>query len=146
MARQQRDATFDAALQFKDVGSAVTASAWAQVATVNKALDFGAARFDGRCIVDVSAIKTSATDESYRIRLQVSNDSTFATGVVEAVAYELGAPAATGSSAADAVGRRELAFCNEVNGVTYRYGRVFTLVSGTAPTITYAAYAVQNVK
>ena len=143
MARNQQDFTFDAKLQLKDAG-AVTASAGAQVASVAQVLDFGASRLNARAIVDVAVIKTTATDESYRLRLQVSNDITFATTVVEAVALELGATAATGNSAADAVGRREMAFTNEVNGVTYRYGRMFHVISGTAPNIDYKSFVVQE--
>jgi hypothetical protein len=42
-------------------------------------------------------------------------------------------------------GRRELAFCNEVNGTVYRYIRLYTFVAGTIATgINYSARLVQK--
>ena len=40
--------------------------------------------------------------------------------------------------------RKELAFTNEHNGVVYPYMRLFRQVAGTAPSINYTAYAVQE--
>lgn len=131
--------TLDAQLIMKDAG-AVTASAAAQVAGSNRIITLGAGRVDGRVIVDASAIKATANDESYRIRLQLSTSATFAAGNITAVTLELGDPTVTGSSADSAPGRYELPFCNEVNGVLYPHARLFHQIAGTSPSINYAAY------
>lgn len=141
MASNQKAFTFDAATQLKDTG-AVTASGNATVASVAKILDLGTARVDARCIFDVSAIKTTATDESYILQVQGSNSSTFASSVVTLASKQLGAAAATGNTAATGVGRFELAICNEDNGTTYRYLRHRYVIAGTSPTITHIAYVV----
>ena len=143
MPTNQKNATYDALLLLKD-SAAVTATGVAQVAGANKILDLGAARLDYRIINDVSAIKTSATDESYRLRVQLSNSSTFASGVVTHSALELGAPSATGNTIATPVGRYEKQGSNEVNGTIYRYMRVAFVVAGTAPTITNTSYLVKE--
>jgi hypothetical protein len=144
MARNQKDFTFDAKLLLQDVTAAITASAAGTVATVAKVLDVGAARLDARVIVDVSSIDTVTGDESYRIRIQGSNTADLSTGVVELAALELGGATPTGDTAADAVGRREIAFTNEVNGVVYRYIRVYALIAGTTPSLIYTAFVVQQ--
>lgn len=138
MARNQKDETFDYDLRLKDAG-AVAASAAAQVGGAAKVLDVGAARVDARTIVDVSAITVGAADQLYGIEMQFSNDSTFATGVVIGPSLRLGHQTATGASAASTVGRYELPWTNEVNGVTYRYARAYTRVAGTGPSINYTA-------
>lgn len=143
MARNQKDFTYDNALLLKDAG-AITADAAGTVAAAARVLDFGAARLDARVIVDVSAIDVSSADERYDVLLQFSNSSTFASGVIGGAAISLGAAAALpGESAASAIGRYEAAFSNEINGVTYRYARVYTNVTGTTPSINYTAYVVK---
>lgn len=140
MARQQKDFTYDNATLLKDAG-AITADAAAQVSASNKILDLGAARMDGRVIVDVSAIDVSSADEVYVLIAQFSNSSTFASGVIGGVALRLGAAAALqGESAASVVGRYELPVTNEINGTTYRYMRMYTDVGGTTPSINYTAF------
>jgi hypothetical protein len=143
MTRNQKDFTFDASLQLKDAG-AVTASGAATVAAVGKVLNLGAARVDARVIVDVAAITDGVGDESYRIRIQGSNSPTFAASIQELAAFELGAAALTGDSVADVLGRREIAFTNEVNGVTYQYLRAYHQIAGAAPSIDYHAFVVQQ--
>jgi hypothetical protein len=140
MARQQKDATYDNATLLKD-SAAVAADAAAQVAAVNRILDLGLARMDGRVIADVTVIDVSSADEFYVISAQFSNSSTFASGVIGGAAIRLGAAAALiGESAATVIGRYEFAFTNEINGVLYRYMRLYTDVGGTTPTITYSAF------
>ena len=143
MPINQKSATFDALLLLKDA-VAVTASGVGQVAAVNIIRDLGASRLDARVILDVSAIKTTATDESYRFRVQLSNSLTFAASVVTAASVELGAPSATGNTIATPVGRYEVPFSTEVNGVTYRYARLSFVIAGTAPTVTNSAYIVKE--
>lgn len=144
MARQQREETFDHELRLKTAG-AVTASGNAQVDGEDAVLDLGEGRYDSRAIVDTTACKTSGGDESYEIRVQLSNSATFASGVVTAVALKLGHQSVTGSTAASpAVARYELPFCNEVSGSLYRYARLAHAIAGTSPSISYSAFAVKK--
>lgn len=143
---------FDTLLQFKDAGL-VAASAAAQVGGVAKIVDLGAslpstnqpvAEVIGEMVIDVSAIETASNDESYTIIVQGSNSSTFASGVVNLCQMQLSAAAVAlgGASVAGATGRHLLPFRNWKNDTSYRYLRVFTVVSGTVATgINYTAYA-----
>jgi len=142
MARNQKDATYDHEMLMKDAGL-VAASAAATVATVARVQDVGNARVDARIIVDITAAEAATGDELYTVEVQVSNSATFANTVFIAAAIRLGAAATTFESAVTAVGRREIAFTNEINGVVYRYVRIFTRVVGTIATgVNYRAFAV----
>lgn len=145
MARQQKDFTYDNATLLKDAGL-VAASAAAQVSGSAKVLNMGASRFDGRVIIDATAIEVDTGDELYTIIAQGSNSPTFAGGGTPTVnlgAVLLGHSSTTLETASTAIGRRELAICNEVNGVTYQYVRMFTKVAGTIATgVNYSAYLV----
>ncbi len=139
MARNQKDQTFDYATRLKDAGL-VAASAAATVDAVAQQLDLGAARVDARVIVDISAIEVATGDEKYEIEVQVSNTSGFGAGIFVAALLRLGDSSVSFESADTAVGRREIAFTNEINGVTYRYVRLFTRIAGTIATgINYTA-------
>lgn len=139
--RQQKDVTYEVTAQLKDAG-AIAASAAAQVGGSAKVYDLGLGRVDFRVIVDVSAITVAgATNESYLVLFQLSNSPTFANTVINGVALFLGGIATTQQSAATTIGRYEIGACNEINGVLFRYGRMFTvIVGGTAPSINYTAY------
>lgn len=137
MPINQKSFTYDHSLLLKASG-AVTATAASSI------LDLGASRIDARVIVDVSAIDTASNDESYRLRVQLSNSSTFASGIVCPVTLELGDSTVTGNSADSAIGRYEVPFSNEVNGVTYRYIRVNQVIAGTTPTYTAVIYIVKD--
>jgi hypothetical protein len=143
MARNQKDFTYDNAMLLKDAG-AVTADGAAQVSSAARILDLGAARLDGRVIVDVSAIDVSSGDERYDVNIQFSSSATFASDVVPGAGISLGdSSTIPGQSADSVIGRYEFPFSNEINGTTYRYARVYTNVSGTTPSINYTAYIVQ---
>lgn len=141
MPINSKNATFDAALLLKS-SSAVTASGNAQVNAVDRILDLGLGRVDARAICDVTALDVSSGDESYRLRVQLSNSATFAAGNITVASLELGDSTVTGSSVDTVVGRYEIPFANEVNGVLYRYARMTHVIAGTTPTITHSAYAV----
>jgi hypothetical protein len=147
MARNQVDFTYDNLLLMKDAGL-VAASAAATVATVAKILDMGASRNDARVILDFTAVEADTNDERYDIILQGSNSATFAGGGTPTVnlgAILMGDATTTLETVDTAIGRRELAFCTEVNGVTYRYVRLYTRVVGTIATgINFTAYVVQE--
>lgn len=142
MARNSKDFMYDNALLMKDAGL-VASSAAAQVSSADKVLDLGAARVDGRVIVDSTAIEVDSSNEKYDIELQVSNSSSFASGIFIAGKITLGHSSTTNESASSATGRRELAFTNEINGTVYRYARLYTRIAGTIVTgINYKAFAV----
>jgi hypothetical protein len=144
MARNQKDFTFDYDLQLKDAGL-IAADAAAQVSGADKILDLGASRFDGRVIVDISAIEVASGNEGYKIKTQFSNSSSFASGIIGGPLLYVGdSSLLIGESADSVVGRYELPFCNEINGTTYRYMRLYTDVEGTIATgINYSAFVVQ---
>jgi hypothetical protein len=144
MARNQNDFTLDVNLQLKDAGL-VAADAAAQVSSAAKVLDFGQSRVDARVIVDVSVIEVDSNDERYFIRAQFSDDD-FAASIVGGTVLELGALEITDAEVDTPVGRYELPFTNEINGVTYRYMRLFTAVEGTIAGgggINYTAWVVK---
>jgi len=146
MARNQKDFTFDYELRLKDAGL-IAADAAAQVGGVDKILDLGAGRVDGRVIADITACEAASNDERYLIKTQFSNSATFASGVVGGPALDVGALEVTKDTVDTAVGRYELPFTNELNGTVYRYMRIFTEVQGTIATgINYVANAVLGVR
>jgi len=98
-------------------------------------LDMGAARFDGRAVIDITACEVASGDEKYVIIAQGSNSSTFANTVVNLGALPLG-DSTTSLETADtaATSRREIMFSNQVDGTIYRYVSLYTQVVGTIAT------------
>lgn len=134
----QKGFNYDLALRLKDAG-AVTASGNATVGGSAQVLDLGEGRFDGRAVCDVSAIDVATGDESYVLQLQGSLVANFASGVVALASKQLGGATPTGNSAASVVGRYEIPFANEENGVRYRYVRLRYVIAGTTPSINLTA-------
>lgn len=140
-----RGFTFDNTTLFKAAGAAVTTSAAIATiidlmngATLNTGVEVP--RFDGIMVIDVSAIDIASANETYDIILQVSSSATFASAVLNSNCLKLGVGVA-GQSAGDVIGRYELPFDNCVAETNYRYARLYTLVGGTTPSITYKAFA-----
>ena len=141
--RQTHDATFDALLQLKDAGL-VAADGAATVGGQARIVDLGAAYVSGRVLVDVTAIEVASGDEAYRLRMQFSNSSTFASGIVNGAEIVLGDSSVTGSSADSAPGRFVIPFDNEIGQTQYRYCRLWTDVQGTIATgINFIAFIVK---
>lgn len=138
------DATFDYNLRLKDAGL-VAASAAAQVGGVDKIIDLGAGRIDARVIVDTTAVEVDSGNELYQVVVQGSSSATFASGIVTLGEQRFGDSSVTLETVdTPAAARREIAFCNEVNGTLYRYLRVYTIVAGTIATgINYVANMVK---
>lgn len=146
LQRQRNDATFDYNLRMKDAGLVAGTGAAAQVGGVDKILDMGAARFDGRVIIDTTAIEVDTGNELYQVIVQGSTDSAFGSGVITLGEQRFG-DSSTTLETVDSVAaqRREIAFCNEVNGTIYRYIRIYTLIAGTIATgINYTANLVKQ--
>jgi hypothetical protein len=154
MTRNRFDRSFDAATELKDAGL-IAADAAAQVGGADQILDLAAddgvdgppsgsdgSRIDGTVIVDVSAVEIASNDENYKIIAQVSNSPTFASGIKNVGILELADTVVASGGADDGeVGHYEFGISNEVNGVAFRYLRLFTDVSGTIATgIDYTAH------
>jgi len=139
MPRTQKDFSYDDALLLKAAGL-VAATARHTI------LDLGASRVDGRIILDTTAVESATGDEVYTVELQLSNSATFASGIFIQAAVRFGAASLTFESAASpAVARREIAFCNEINGTVFRYMALNTRVAGTIATgINYRAFVAQE--
>ena len=132
---------FDILTLLKDAG-AITASAAAQVGGSNKIIDLGAnTRVDAIAVIDVTAIDIASADEFYDVVVQVSNSSSFASGIENVAALNLGKSAGRFGGAQDStIGRYELPFCTEQNDTFYRYMRLYTVCGGTTPSINYTAF------
>ena len=145
MTRNSRDFTFDADTQLKDAGL-VAADAAATVGGVAKIIDLGPGRVDGRVIVDITAAEAASNDERYLIKTQFSDVADFDTGsevIKGGTALDVGALEITKDTEDTPVGRYELPFTNQLNGVIYRYMRLWTEVQGNIATgINYSAFAV----
>lgn len=126
--------TFDSQLELQDSGvGAITASAGGKVGGSNQILDVGGvnpARVEMWTIFDVDALDLSSGDETYRLSVQLSNSSTFASGVIDC-----------GSVNVVQVGRHEVGWTNEQGSTTYRYARCFATLAGTTPSLTYRAWS-----
>jgi hypothetical protein len=144
--RSMPNYTFDADLEMKDA-YLVAADAAATVDSVAKIADVGDAIFSGVLVIDVSAIETDSSNEVYRICVQGSNSSTFASGIENLAEKTLGHSSGAGMAGAQTsvVGRYLLPFVNTQRLTsttldTYRYIRVYTDVTGTLATgINYTA-------
>jgi hypothetical protein len=140
-AKQRRQYAYDVELLMKDAGL-VAASDAAQVSSADKILTVGDAVFKAMAVFDVTAIEIASNTEIYTLCVQGSTSSTFASDVQNLAALPLGATEVNPGGAIDStVGRYELPFINEQDGVTYPYLRVFTHVAGDIATgINYTAY------
>lgn len=146
-----RTYSFDANLLFSDGLAALTASGFTQAYGANGILDLGGnqgtspkqqSRIDACAVIDISAIKISAGNETYKILILGSNDPGLATGNVMLGGAEVGKGASSdGINMADSVaGRLELPFCTQVAGTLYEYVGVYLVIGGTLPSITLQGF------
>jgi hypothetical protein len=172
MEQGDRTYSFDANMGLSDASLAYTASGYSQYQGADGIIDLGGnqnvtinlpsiadvatykpqqARIDAVCVIDLTAIKTSAGNELYKLILLGSNDSSFGAGNVQMLSMiEFGAAASidgpAGASfvtpAPPSVGgsRYELFFSAEQNNVKYEWLKLYNLISGTLPSITYRAF------
>ena len=134
--------TYDNALLIRAVGAAITSTETGSVI-----LDLGNGFQCGDLVLDVTAMDVTTGDEAYSVMLEVSPDATFGTAGNIRVAAELrigGATFTAPNGAADAVGRFVIPFRNERNGTIYRYARLYTLIAGTSPSITFSAFLAKD--
>ena len=148
MAEQQKGGTFDLTLELKDAGL-LAVDDICQVDGSDVILDLGAARFDGRVIIDATAVEVASGDETYLIACEFSSSSTFASVVVIGPAQLLGDQAGTAFVNGDTdngAGRYELPFTNEIGGTIYRYMRLSVDITGSIATgINFIAHVTTSV-
>lgn len=136
----QRIYNLDVLMQLADGAAAVTASAVSQVAAAAVSLQLGPGRFEGVLIIDVSALDIVSNDEAVTFLLQGSATSAFSTNEVLAQ-YTVGATEVRPGGAIDSVvGRYEIPFVTEQHDTVYDWVRLYALVAGTTPSVTYKAF------
>lgn len=139
MANLYSQFTYDDALNLKDAGLVAATAAESTI------IDLGSGVTDGYLVIDVSAVETASTDETYDIRLEGSNVSGMGSGSVTlACAPQMGNAAAP-ADADTSTGRFVVPFRNEQNGTVYRYVRLHTTVAGAIATgINYSAFIAKR--
>lgn len=146
-----RTYTFDANLQFADGGAAVTANGYAQVGGATAILDLGGnqstspvqqARIDAVAVIDVTAIKISAGNETYKLYVVGSNDPGLATGnqVLGEIMIGKGTSLDILNAVDSVTGRYEILFSTNQAGSLYEYFGVYVIVGGTLPSITFDGF------
>src|ERR1700680_4444722 len=132
---------------FSDNAAAYTANGFLQFGGADGVVDLGGnqgaspvqqARIDAVAVCDVTALNVATADESYKIRVLVSNDPAFAAGnVVMAGGMDLAAANTgdVGNAKTAVTGRYEIMFSNNIAGAIYQYCKVYLLVGGTGPSI-----------
>jgi hypothetical protein len=143
----------DAALEF---ASAQTISATGYINNVNAVVDLGQGRFTGMLALDITAIDISSGNESYGIALFGSNDINFGNGNVDLLTYHDFAAASAGRLVATILGISPtippnnfqggsitaLPFTTLVQGIVYRYAKLYAVIGGTTPSLTLSAWIV----
>lgn len=139
-AKHRASYTYDADLEMSSAGLIAADAAWL-VGGAARVLDVGTGRFEGKCIIDISALEIASGDERYDLLIQGSNSATFASDIVILAALPVGdgstigaAFAGSGVDVDDTAGRYVIPFCNERNNIYYRYIRGFTVVTGSIAT------------
>ncbi len=149
---------YDATLAFANA-QVIAATGYAN--NVNATLDLGggapvsgAGRTDFMWCVDITNLKLSANDESYRFHLFGSNDAAFGNGNVDLLmAFDAAAvtagrlvPTILGPTPQPVppVGKAGLLYqkaCSNLNGnIVFRYIKCYLVLGGTGPTITVTSW------
>lgn len=150
--------SYDAALQLADGAVAMTASGWAQNGGADGIIDLGGlqtvtpvqqARIDAALPIFVTALDTVTGDESYVFKLLGSNTASFpAASVAELGSLTIGGIAGKttlgiANSILSTTGMFEILFTNEQNNVKYQYLKLWLVIAGTSPSITFNAFVAE---
>lgn len=147
-----RTYNFDANMLLADNAAALTATGYAQAAGADGMLDLGGnqgvtpkqqARMDAMLVVDVTALNIATGDEDYRLVTAFSNDPLFGAGNVQQGPSQVlgkGAHLDVPNGVDSVIGRVELPFSNEILGVIYEYVKLYAVVAGTNPSISFQAF------
>jgi hypothetical protein len=123
--------------RLKDAG-AVTSSGYGTISAVAKVVTLGAGLIRANMVIDISAVKISAKDETYTFHLMGGSDASFSSEVSLA-SKEVGKGSALEGNVDAKLSRLTLPFMNEERGIVYPYVRVRHVISGTSPSINYKA-------
>jgi len=138
MPRNFRDTTPDIDTILHDTVAAAGAGA-ALVGGVAQILDLGPGRMDGRVVIDASAFTAGPGDLS-TVVAQFSNTAAMNAGLMNGGALMFG-DVTVNFQSADTVApyHQELGVTNQINGVTYRYMRLW-IVYAAAGSLTFTAW------
>lgn len=120
----------------------ITSSTAGTVGGVAREIDFGldasskmpTPLFRGDMVVDVNAIEVDSSNEVCGLEWQLSDTAGFGSGVFIQSVHRIGDTVATFESADTVLGRKVIPVSNEINGRTYRYGRLYRRIAGTIGT------------
>lgn len=157
-----RTYSYDAFMVMADGAAATIVNGIGQVAAANKILDLGGAltrtdlgivgglaRIDAAVVVDITAMVTSTTDDTYVINVMGSNNSNGSAPVVlggirvgnfTLIPNGSTGSAGTGAGSTSVPGRYEILFSSEQADIKYQYCYLYNTVAGTAKSITYSAF------
>ncbi len=146
----ERLVPFDVAAAF---ANPQTLTATGYVNAIQAQVDVGLGRFDGYWSLDVSNLKLSATDETYRFHLLGSNDASWTSGNIEVLASRDFAGLAANRSvpticpasyAVPITGRNAtkfvIPFTNLIGAYLFRYVQCYAIIGGTSPTVTLSSW------
>jgi hypothetical protein len=150
---RNRTFTYDSGLLLSDGLTAQTASGNALVGGASQILNLGGGppstlggpteygMFEAYLVVDITAIEIN-TLSLYKLGWQLSDSSTFASGVVEKATFLVGNTTALDAGASTGVGRYVFMVDNSYpEGTLYQYARIYLTASGTITTgIAYRAF------
>lgn len=127
---------YDQLTVIRAAGSAAITATNTNVGTLDQEAQV---RTDAVLSVHTTAIKTTAADELYDFVLLGSNDDFTTKQILGRMT--LGAGAVRPQTAITSVtGHHELPFSSEVNDIRYQKIRLALVISGTSPSITFAAH------
>jgi len=142
-------APFDAANSFMAAATPKTAATITSTGYFGDPtqLDVGLGRIEGYWALDLTALKVSATDETYTFHLLGSNDSSWGNGNVEilqsqnfgavrTIATIIGASPVVLPSVGPAGTMMVFPFTNLRQRIVYRYLRLYAVLAGTSPSVT----------
>lgn len=140
----------DANMQFC---SAQNLTATGYLNNTTAVLDLGLGRFTGMLALDLSALDMTSGDEKYQVALLGSNDNAFGNGNVELLALHDFAATAALRLIATICGINPavpptnlggslmaLPFTNFMQGIVYRYAKLYAVLAGTTPSLTATAW------
>lgn len=138
----------DADTKLHNTATAITASAAGAVDGSAQVLTIGTGLFKGEAVIDVSAIKISANDEKYMFFIEGAQEVAMDTTLVPLATLEVGALEVLGPGSShflvdSTAGRYLIAFQSERDLIFYNYIRLYVVISGTSPSITFSAYLSQ---
>jgi len=139
--------TFDAATELKDVSTAIIASGAGTVGGSARVVNVGQAILQAVMTVDFLTLDLAGGDESYEVRLQGSNDPTFATDISILASVRAGKGAAGAGEQDTGIGRRAVPFTNiGEDGTPLAYLRSYAVITVGAGSgsISYRAFITPN--